>query len=493
MSDDSISINRGKTAIRRKGFSLPVKCGLRDDQLSVQTTFFDFGCGHREDVTLLTAQGFTCSGWDPTFHPDEPHVISDIVNLGYVLNVIEDVRERKETLRQAWSLCTKLLIVAARVNCDGHGYSSVEYADGIVTGIGTFQKHYTQVELKAYLEDTLDEESIPAALGVFYVFKDATAQQDFLARRYQRPSAAPRTTVSEKRFEENRALLEPFIARIAELGRLPEAEEYEYYHQVVDIFGSVPRAFALIKRVTEIDNWDEIRRRRTEDLLVYLALARFRRRPPISRLPHHLQRDIREFLGSYKRACQRADKILFAAGDPEAIDQACRNAPIGKLLPNALYVHRSALNRLNHLLRVYEGCARAYLGEIEDANIVKLHRFSGKVSYLAYPEFDRVAHPVLARSVKLSLRSLQLDIYDYTERRNPPILHRKDSFVTEDYPHYKKFLRLTQQEERWGLLGNTSTIGTKDGWESLLQTHGLVLRGHRVRRQKPATDSKKPL
>ncbi len=43
---------------------------------------------------------------------------------------------------------------------------------------------------------------------------------------------------------------------------------------------------------------------------------------------------------------------------------------IAKLLPNALYIHSSALERLEPLLRVYEGCARAYLGEVEGANII---------------------------------------------------------------------------------------------------------------------------
>ena len=40
------------------------------------------------------------------------------------------------------------------------------------------------------------------------------------------------------------------------------------------------------------------------------------------------------------------------------------------------------------LLRVYEGCARAYLGEVEGANLIKLHRHSGKVSYLVDPDFE---------------------------------------------------------------------------------------------------------
>ena len=92
-----------------------------------------------------------------------------------------------------------------------------------------------------------------------------------------------------------------------------------------------------------------------EDLLVYLALGRFRRRPPISALPFGLQRDIRAFFGSYADGCRRADDLLFQAGDADAVDDACRRSAVGKLLPNALYVHRTALDALDPLLRVYEG------------------------------------------------------------------------------------------------------------------------------------------
>jgi hypothetical protein len=43
-------------------------------------------------------------------------------------------------------------------------------------------------------------------------------------------------------------------------------------------------------------------------------------------------------------------------------------------LPDDLYVHRSALDTLEPLLRIYEGCGRTYLGEIEGANIIKIDR-----------------------------------------------------------------------------------------------------------------------
>jgi DNA phosphorothioation-associated putative methyltransferase len=90
-----------------------------------------------------------------------------------------------------------------------------------------------------------------------------------------------------------------------------------------------------------------------------------------------LQRDIRAFFGSYSNAYRLADDLLFRAGSAEAVDEACRRSAAGKLLPDDLYVHRSALDTLEPLLRVYEGCGRAYLGEVEGANLIKIHRRSG--------------------------------------------------------------------------------------------------------------------
>jgi DNA phosphorothioation-associated putative methyltransferase len=165
-----------------------------------------------------------------------------------------------------------------------------------------------------------------------------------------------------------------------------------------------------------------------------------------------------------------------SSGDAQAIGQACQRSPVGKLLPDALYVHRSALESLEPLLRIYEGCGRAYLGEIDGANIVKLHRFSGKLSYLVYPDFDTDPHPALARCLKLSLRTRQLECSDYAASPNPPVLHRKETFLHPDHPLNAKFARLTRQEEQHGLLDDPATIGTRAGWENRLREAGLALR-----------------
>ncbi len=135
-------------------------------------------------------------------------------------------------------------------------------------------------------------------------------------------------------------------------------------------------------------------------------------------------------------------------------------------------------------MRVYEACARAYLGDIDDANIIKLHRFSGKVSYVAYPDFETDPHPALATCVKLNMRSRQIDFYDYRQSANPPVLHRKETFLPPAHPLHAKFARLTRQEEQHGLLNDTSTIGTRAGWQARLPEAGFRLAGHRLLRTK---------
>jgi DNA phosphorothioation-associated putative methyltransferase len=188
-------------------------------------------------------------------------------------------------------------------------------------------------------------------------------------------------------------------------------------------------------------------------------------------------------LGSYTKACRQVDDLLFRAGDPAAIDAACARSAVGKLLPDDLYIHKSALGALEPLLPVYEGCSRAYLGEVEGANLIIIHRRSGKLSYLVYPDFDTDPHPALLRCVRLSLRTRELHCYDYAGSANPPVLHRKETFLQPEHSLYAKFARLTRQEEQHGLLDNPAGIGTRAGWERRLQDAGFALRGHRSLRR----------
>jgi DNA phosphorothioation-associated putative methyltransferase len=112
--------------------------------------------------------------------------------------------------------------------------------------------------------------------------------------------------------------------------------------------------------------------------------------------------------------------------------------------------------------------------------VIKLIRQSGKVSHLVYSVFETNLHPALLRSVKLSLRTREIDCLEYNDSTNPPILHRKETFLAADHPLNAKFSRLTRQEQTHGLLDDTATIGTRDGWLARLGAAGFVLRGHRL-------------
>lgn len=477
----SVSVQRHKTAIRRYDISRPIRLTLESGLLNRATSFFDYGCGHGDDVSHLKRLGIESTGWDPVHFPDNRYRTADVVNLGYVVNVIENPEERATVLRDAWSLAHKLLIVSARLSLEArNGRQYNPYSDGYVTNRGTFQKFYEQRELGDWIDEILGFQSIAVAPGVFYVFRDTDLRESFAASRYRRTTTEPRQKASHLLFEQNRELFALLIEFITNRGRLPDDSEIGFAEGLREKVGSLQRAFAIVRKVTGSEHWDHVREERADDLLVYLALSRFGGRPKLSGLPRDLQFDVRAFFGTYQRASELADKLLFSAGKSDVIKEACTATSIGKHLPDALYVHTSALGFLPPVLRVYEGCARAYIGYVEGANIIKLSMGKPQISYLYYPDFDTQGHPALKGSLVIPLNSFHIKYRDYADATNPFILHRKETLIPPQHPFRAKFERLTKREERLGLYDKPELIGTKAGWEELLTVKGLTQSGHRI-------------
>jgi DNA phosphorothioation-associated putative methyltransferase len=107
----------------------------------------------RRGHTFLAPTKISAAGWDPNHAAKNKLIKSDVVNLGYVLNVIENSHERTETLRRAFALTRELLIVSVRV--DQSVGAALEFNDGVITTRGTFQKIYTQAEFREYVESAL--------------------------------------------------------------------------------------------------------------------------------------------------------------------------------------------------------------------------------------------------------------------------------------------------------------------------------------------------
>jgi len=92
--------------------------------------------------------------------------------------------------------------------------------------------------------------------------------------------------------------------------------------------------------------------------------------------------------------------------------------------------------------------------------------------------------------LKLSLRTRELDCFDYARSTNPAILHRKETFLPPGHALLAKFARLTRQEEKHGLLDETATIGTREGWQRRLVERGFTIRRHRLVRRKGEKEAK---
>lgn len=477
----SLEIERYRAAIQRNDLSRPVRLAISSNLLQKENTFFDYGCGHGDDVKFLRNQGFQTKGWDPYYFPKNELQKADVVNLGYVLNVIENEQERREVIANAWKLTGKLLIVAAQVSVGEPGKRHIAYNDGFVTTRNTFQKYFEQSELKLFIDNNLGTDAVPAGLGIYFVFRDETEAEAFRASRFRSRATYLLSQIQIKNFADYLPMLQPLMNFVSERGRIPVDDEIENENEIKKEFRTLAKAFEVIKRSTDTNKWQEIIEKRRQDLLVYVALSRFQRRPQLTALPEALRADIKTFFGTYKRACHEGDKLLFSLGQPSYIQTACHQSLIGKFVGNALYVHISVLNNLNPTLRVYEGCASRTFGQLEQTTIIKFRADKPKVSYLYYPDFDTDPHPALYTSMQANLISLYVDFRDYSTSKNPPILHRKETFVTSEYPNYKKFIKLTSQEEKLGLLTNPISIGTKKGWEQRLKDCNVVIKNHQAK------------
>ena len=462
----SSNIDRHRTALTRYALSKPMQLLAKHDFLDGQFTVFDYGCGKGSDVDILRQNKLTANGWDPHFCPDNLKYTADIVNLGFVINVIEDKTERMEAVLGAYQLCSKFLCAAVML-----GEQSPErgrlFRDGVLTSRNTFQKYFTQDEFRQYLRQVLDEEPVAVGAGIFFVFKDKDAEQAFLERRYRNRATAnrlisqlPKTLKAERTtrltkadkerdfYEQHHELLDALWLRWLELGRPPQEDEFPNLATSKELFGTSARALKFLQRF----HGDELLKlafdSRCEDLTVYFAMRRFDQQRVYRHLPENLKRDVKAFFQNYQHAQQAGERLLFSAGNPALIRQMCQQAAeqgFGYLdTEGSLTFHTSQVSALPAMLRVYIGCATFVFGDVTSADLLKIHAESGKLSLMKYDEFEESPLPRLLERIKISLVNQRFEYYKYGETYTPPYLYLKARFLTTDFPHYAEQLAFDQ-------------------------------------------------
>ena len=459
---EPLSIYRHRTALSRTTLSAPVQCLIRDGLLSPGSTFFDYGCGRGDDITALRVHGYTANGWDPYFCPHVACIPAQVINLGFVINVIEDLEERIQALERAFSLAGHVLAVGVMLTSAEQRNGGRCYRDGVVTSRATFQKYFTQSELQQFLEAVLDLDAYAAAPGVCYAFKDRTVEQTYLLRKsgdhsriarsrlasvtITRPPRlrVPKPRVTAIESPEAAAYLDLLWTTCLELGRTPETEEFPDIDTAHRLFRSPHRAIAACIARNDAEALTRASKGRYDDILVMLALQRFGQRRQFTELEDRLRRDIKTFFGSFRVADAKAHELLFSVQDTDIIEAACGQAAslgLGWLEPEqSLQLHTSLVPQLPACLRVYIGCATTLAGSLSSFDLVKVHIKSGKVTLMSFDDFAGSPLPRLVSRIKVRLRDQDLDTFEYAGQPQLPLLYNKSRYINEEFPYYAEQL-----------------------------------------------------
>lgn len=470
----ALPIHRHRTALYRTGLSKPIRAALDAGVIKQGTSIFDYGCGRGSDAELLRDLGYAVSAWDPAFFPNEPKAHADVVNLGYVLNVIENPRERLEVLHDAWAHAGQALVVSTLIRGQ-EGHSRAEcHGDGVITSRRTFQKYFEQGELQGVLEAALETEAHALSLGIFVVFREATLAQSFQEGRRRRSidwdtlssRFTPRRRQKQSRiaalYEQHGELLEAFWTRSHELGRLPKTGEFAREPELRAAAGTPESVHRLLLNHHGTASFEEAARQRKEDLLVYLALASFRKRIPHKHLDAHLQEDLAAFFGSYAKAQAAGLELLMSLRTEDALWDMASALPFGwrDSVERHFVIHNSLLDRLPPALRVFIECGAILYGDPHEADLIKLHLHSRKVSFLIYKDFFRKPFPELKTRIKVDLARLKVAVFDYGFALPAQLLFYKERFLAEDHPLRP---RTEQVSRRLGKLGILMTeLGSND-------------------------------
>ncbi|MGX2041383.1 DNA phosphorothioation-associated putative methyltransferase [Methylocaldum sp. MU1018] len=552
-------VARHLTALTRYSFSAPIQTLARFGLLDGARTVFDYGCGRGDDLRGLRENGIEATGWDPYYAADGSKRPAHIVNLGFVINVIEDPAERLEALQGAYVLADELLVISAML-ANPEALRGMPYGDGVLTSRNTFQKYYTQGELRAYLAEALDEEPIPVGPGIFYVFKDKDAEQSFMTGRQvnrrnilrlaylSRPEKPARRDKAEEKYQQHREWLEALWETCLTLGRDPERSEIptmmaaaqptlapvaedqarvfslseetapERVHEeecpgevparppastlssiaLAEHFGSLPAALHFIK--ARKDHAETIlgqaRQSRIDDLRVYFAQLQFERRKPYRHLEERLKKDVKAFFGDYREALEAGRDLLFAAGNPEHIDAASREAAehgIGWMEESeSLTLPTELVVQLPPMLRTYVGCGLRLYGDATSADLIKIHIRSGKLTLMSFDDFAGKPLPSMVQRIKIKLREQDLDIFDYGEPYEPPYLYRKSRYINEEFPNYAEQLAFDEALEKAGFLDFTGYGPKPTEFDLLLAQARWEVRGFQLTRSQTIPDLDAP-
>ena len=150
---------------------------------------------------------------------------------------------------------------------------------------------------------------------------------------------------------------------------------------------------------------------------------------------------------------------MFAAGDIDELELAVQQLGFGWFdsVERQYTVHRSLLDELPLTLRVFVECGATLFGNPREADLIKFHLRSRKLTFQHYDDFDREPFPVLRLRIKIDLPRMFVTVFDHSTGPDRQVLCFKERFLPQDYPDRASMEEVSTQLRRLGF--DEKTIG----------------------------------
>jgi hypothetical protein len=117
------------------------------------------------------------------------------------------------------------------------------------------------------------------------------------------------------------------------------------------------------------------------------------------------------------------------------------------------------------------GCATTRSGDLAQADLVKIHKASGKVTFLVYANFEGKPLPELQHRIKVNLKTRWVQAIDH--RGSGQLLCFKERFLAPDHPGIEEMTSFSAKLRKLELIKWFGFGPTKGEFGALFARHAL--------------------
>ena len=140
----------------------------------------------------------------------------------------------------------------------------------------------------------------------------------------------------------------------------------------------------------------------------------------------------------------KADILNF-----EEYSMLVKSIKFGKKIGDVVYIHKDGFDQIpKELSELVARVEKALKVPSSKFNLLKFSKSDFRFSLLSYPKFETYPYPSLHESWTVDLKALGVRKAQYSDAKNPPILHRRETFLPDDHRLVQAFKAFTERIKR---------------------------------------------